>query len=363
MPTLTPSYLPPPANTAFLSPACASSNGKNTSAATPTSPEQDPVTQRLDLPLVRKRTLKIPFIELETPAIQEDMAASLAVALLGHVLFLKSQVPLYAATLLVPHDLLSSQLFFSTSPVTQLARVPGGGSASRAAKKRSDMVNAFDELSSHLHTTFSALSTALARNPAHRDTDTVYLALVLGPTIGAAKARVVLALEGLEVKIWGTREDIEGALFAAEGLREGDDGEDCGSDGGSEAGDDSTEGSTEEATDSGVGTEEPPTSPPASEPPLSRSPSPLLEESSQPSSPAPTSSIRRPLRPSLSPNSSQSSSASRPYLAPKPARSHAEGQQALRAAERLLARTLLSAYAEGGGMAAELGTRRQSKPR
>lgn len=97
MPILTPSYLPPPANTTFPSSACASSNGTNPSATTPTSPEQDPVTQRLDVPSVRKRTLKIPFIELETPAIQEDMAASLAVALLGHVLFLKSQVPLYAA--------------------------------------------------------------------------------------------------------------------------------------------------------------------------------------------------------------------------------------------------------------------------
>ena len=69
------------------------------------------------------------------------------------------------------------------------------------------MINAFDELSSHLHTTFSALSTALARNPACRSTDTVYLSLVLGPTIGAPKARVVLALEGLEVKIWGDREN------------------------------------------------------------------------------------------------------------------------------------------------------------
>jgi hypothetical protein len=33
-------------------------------------------------------------VKLDVPAIQEDMAASLAVALLGHVLFLKSQVPL-----------------------------------------------------------------------------------------------------------------------------------------------------------------------------------------------------------------------------------------------------------------------------
>jgi hypothetical protein len=242
------------------------------------------------------------------------------------------------------------------SPVAQLARIPGGASASRAAKKRSDMINAFDELSSHLHTTFSALSTALAWNPTHRSTDTVYLVLVLGPTIGAAKARVVLALEGLEVKIWGKREDIDEALLTSEGPREADDIEDYSSDVGSEV-EDSIHGSTEEDTDSDVGdAQELPSSPPASEPPSSRSPSPLVEEPPRPSSPAPASSIRRPLRPSLSPNSSQSSSASRPYLAPKPARTHAEGQQALRAAERLLSRTLLNAYAEGGGMAAELGT-------
>lgn len=230
------------------------------------------------------------------------------------------------------------------------------------------MINAFDELSSHLHTTFSALSTALARNPARRSTDTVYLALVLGPTIGAPKARVILVLEGLEVKIWGEREDIEEkALLSSEGGHD----EDYSSDDGSKAEDDSThedhDDAEEEGTDStsdvGDGdAEESPSSPPASEPPPSRSPSPSpeSEESSRPSSPVPTpaleSSIRRPLRPSLSPKSSQSgSTASRPHLAPKPARTHAERQQALRAAERLLARTLVNAYAEGGGMAAELG--------
>ena len=229
------------------------------------------------------------------------------------------------------------------------------------------MINAFDELSSHLHTTFSALSTSLAHNPARRNTDVVYLTLVLGPTIGAPKARVVLVLEGLEVKIWGSREEIEEkALLSSKG---GDD-EDYSSDDGSEAEGDSThedhdaeEEDTDITSEGGDGdAEESPSSPPASEPPLSRSPSPSpeSEESSRPSSPVPVpaseSSIRRPLRPSLSPKSSQSGSpASRPYLAPKPTRTHAEGQQALRAAERLLARTLVNAYAEGGGMAAELG--------
>ena len=259
-------------------------------------------------------------------------------------------------TLIDPAWFAEQPAFFPTasSPVAQLGRVPGVSSASRAAKKRSDMINAFDELSSHLHTTFSALSTALARNPTHRSTETVYLALVLGPTIGAAKARVVLALEGLEVKVWGMREDVEEALLTPKGSRERDDDEDYSSDGGSGVEDDSTHEGTEENTDTDSGIGDADESPPASEPPSSRSPSPSLEESLRPSSPAPASSIKRPLRPSLSPNSSPSSSASQPYLAPKPARTHAEGQQALRAAERLLARTLVNAYADGGGMAAEL---------
>jgi hypothetical protein len=96
MPVLTPSFLPPPVISAFPSPSCPSSNGTRPSA-TPTSPKQGAVTQRSDMPSVRKRALKIPFVRLDTPTIQDDMAASLAVALLGHVLFLKSQVPLCVA--------------------------------------------------------------------------------------------------------------------------------------------------------------------------------------------------------------------------------------------------------------------------
>jgi len=114
MPTLTPSYLPPPAISAFPSP-CASSNGALSNgtlfSATTASPKQNAVTQRSDKPSVRKRALKVPFVKLDTPTIQEDMAASLAVALLGHVLFLKSQVPLCAASLVkMSHDLLNSFL-------------------------------------------------------------------------------------------------------------------------------------------------------------------------------------------------------------------------------------------------------------
>ena len=220
------------------------------------------------------------------------------------------------------------------------------------------MITAFDELSSHLHTTFSALSTALARNQTRGSTDTVYLALVLGPTIGAPKARVILALEGLEVKVWGTREEVEEARLSSDAPREDDDADDFSSNDGSEASGDSHEEAEEDTGSDVTDTEE---SPPPSEPPSSRSPSPLSEEPSLPSSPAPAISngaSRRPLRPSLSPKFSPSSSASQPYLAPKPTHTHAEEQQTLRAAERLLARTLVNAYAESVGiMATELGAR------
>jgi len=216
------------------------------------------------------------------------------------------------------------------------------------------MINAFDELTSHLHTTFTALSTALARNPAHRSTDTVYIALVLGPSIGMPRARVVLAMEGLEVKIWGERDDFEEARIPSDGLYEDDEDEDdCSSDDGSEGDASSRRGDVEaeehvDNGDVGEDAEEPPSSPPASEPPSSRSQSPSSEKPSHPS-PPPATSIRQPLQLLPSPG------LSRPYLVPPPARTRTEEQQVLRAAERLLARTLVNAHAEGDGMAAELG--------
>ncbi|KAI9448387.1 hypothetical protein H4582DRAFT_2068903 [Lactarius indigo] len=347
MPALTPSVLPPPAvstpHAAFSSSSKVASFGADSQKLIPPIlPERDTGAQRVDVSLKRERVLKMPSMKLEIPAIQEDMAASLAIALLGHVLFLKSQVPF---------------------PVAQLGRIStNASSASRAAKKRIEMVTAFDELSSHLHTTFSALSTALARNQTHEKTDTVYLALVLGPTIGAPKARVVLVLEGFEVKIWGQREDVEEAQLSSAGPHE--EGE-CDSDDSSyhsdSDGDTQASGDSDNDTDKETGSEiadvdaganvakERPSSPPASEPPLSRSPSPLSDVLSQPSASAPASTTSRPLRLSLSSKSPTSSSASRPYLTPKPARTHAEEQQILRTAERLLARTLVNANAEGGG--------------
>ena len=54
------------ATTAFFFSSCASSDGTCLSAATLASPEQDAVT-RSDVPIERKCTLKIPFVELEMP--------------------------------------------------------------------------------------------------------------------------------------------------------------------------------------------------------------------------------------------------------------------------------------------------------
>ena len=117
MPILTPSYLPHHPGLSSASRFCASSKATCLDAPVsglqvptpPTSPEQDAVTQRSNAPPKRERALKIPSVKLEVPSIQENMAATLAIALLGHVLFLKSQVPLCVApsSLLLSHSLLN----------------------------------------------------------------------------------------------------------------------------------------------------------------------------------------------------------------------------------------------------------------
>ncbi|KAG0692668.1 hypothetical protein DFH29DRAFT_1084594, partial [Suillus ampliporus] len=84
---------------------------------------------------------KIPSVTLDADLVTDSMAARLCISLIGHVLFLKSQVPF---------------------PVMQMARMPGGDATSRAAKKCRELLNSFDTLASHLNTTFTALSTAFA---------------------------------------------------------------------------------------------------------------------------------------------------------------------------------------------------------
>jgi len=120
MPILTPSFLPHPPGLSSHSPSskatCLRAPGSQVPTP-PTSPEQDAVTQRSDPPPKRECALKIPSVNLEVPSIQENMAASLAIALLGHVLFLKSQVPLCVA----PSFLLLLCFFFVAWPAEHLA--------------------------------------------------------------------------------------------------------------------------------------------------------------------------------------------------------------------------------------------------
>jgi hypothetical protein len=125
---------------------------------------------------------------------------------------------------------------------------------------------------------------------------------------------VVFAVDGLEVKVWGERDDQE-----VDGLSE----EDSDSD---ESEDDSSseeEGDQESSSDEGAegsntnSSERPPSSPPISSTPSSR-----------------------PHRNAV--------------ISPVP--SYAEEQQAFRAAERLLSRTLATADSEGHSMASEMGT-------
>lgn len=57
-----------------------------------------------------------------------------------------------------------------------------------------------------MDTTFSALSTALSRCSNDKETKITraYLAILVGPSLASAKSKVVLGIDGLEKRIWGT---------------------------------------------------------------------------------------------------------------------------------------------------------------
>ncbi|KAL1747780.1 hypothetical protein HDZ31DRAFT_60956 [Schizophyllum fasciatum] len=140
---------------------------------------------------------RIPTVVLDVDEIAEDMAARMAMSLLGHVLFLKGQIPF---------------------PVGQLTRLKGKSNP-RATKLRLAFMEAFDLLSSHFDSSFSALSTAFAKHgmskaPAPlaelrkpKTSRRAYIALLVGPSVGTAKAKVILGIDGLESKLWGLRDD------------------------------------------------------------------------------------------------------------------------------------------------------------
>lgn len=57
-----------------------------------------------------------------------------------------------------------------------------------------------------MDTTFSALSTALSRCSNDKETEITraYLVILVGPSLASAKSKVVLGIDGLEKRIWGT---------------------------------------------------------------------------------------------------------------------------------------------------------------
>ncbi|KAK0463141.1 uncharacterized protein EV420DRAFT_1232451, partial [Desarmillaria tabescens] len=228
---------------------------------------------------------KIPSVQLDMDSITDTLAASMACSLLGHVLFLKNQVPL---------------------PVPQLARISITGKVNvRTTKLRTELLDSFDTLLSHLGTTFTALSTAFARcfpqeqRPGTVHTSRAYMAILMGPSIGSAKSKVMLAVDGLEAKVWGQRDDLR--LEDEGGNSESDDDE-CDNDDDQES--QSSDGDAEGPSDSDESDADD-------------------DENDRASSPPPPSAF-------------------------------AEEQRILRTADRLLSRALVSADCDGNGLASEI---------
>lgn len=248
---------------------------------------------------------RVPVVRLDVDAISDAVAARLATSLLGHVLYLKNQVPF---------------------PVAQLGRLPGGNANTRAAKQRAELLASFDTLSSHLDTTFTALSTAFARcQSSSLSSDSVakglpksgvaraYLAILVGPSLSTPKSKVILTVDGLDARIWGQREDNgkpeeEDGEVDEEANDDGDEDEDDDDDHADSHDQEEPEDSDDDDEDVG----EPDSDTNSDE-----------EEDTPPPSPP-------------------------PYI------SHAEEQRFLNSADRLLSRTLAGADAESYGLSAEL---------
>ncbi|KAK7459444.1 hypothetical protein VKT23_009425 [Stygiomarasmius scandens] len=287
---------------------------------------------------------RIPTVKLDIDVVTDSIAAKLATSFLGHILFLKSQVPF---------------------PVLQLARLPGAKADSRAAKQKRELLDSFDTISSHLVTTFTALSTALARSKLlHEPTDAVapttktvkrvgrvYMAIILGPSIGTAKTKVIFGIDGLEVKIWGERSDIS-PLVSRQPREEEIEDETADTDEEEEEEVDSEDevGELEEELGSdGSDGEVPEESDSEEERDVQDEANQAEDENETPEiddSPVPPPAI--PARPPTPPRSHSTG----PKL--MSVDNHAEEQQAIRLADRLLSRTLATTEGEGRGMAAEL---------
>ncbi|KAM6492750.1 hypothetical protein JOM56_012474 [Amanita muscaria] len=324
---------------------------------------------------------KVPVVKLDVDTISDMMASSLASSLLAHVLFLKNQIPL---------------------PVLQLAKLSNtkrnnNATDTRATKQRTELLATYDTLASHLNTTFTSLSTAFARckrldassqasyqptapseqdnsdeeggaSVSRRKTVRAYVAILVGPSIGSARSKVLLGVDGLEARIWGKREDVP-RVDADE--REVDDNEE---DEVEESEDEeSEEEDSEESEDNEESAEQEEGEEFDEQEPLELSDEEEYVFDGDEATPPPSS-------PSLSSNSSSSSPLSSPHISPKlsptsisplksspthsqpsptkatspPYISHAQQQKTLLNAERLLSRTLALADADGYCLASDM---------
>lgn len=214
--------------------------------------------------------------------------------------------------------------------------------------------------------------------------DHVYLAVVLGPSLGTAKSRTFLAVDGFEAKLkeigGGSNEnDVKraesgevggiGDLGAGSGVGDEDCVED---DSGAEEPEDSDDEPDEDSPSESKSEDELPSQPLPPPPRLSfvfrDPPTPLTSSKLQtslqasPQSMVPPLKHREPLRPSplkprepLQPSPSKLRQVPQHTHLPGPSTSYADEQKFLQNTERLLSRVLASADAEGYGFANEMG--------
>ncbi|KAI0092888.1 hypothetical protein BDY19DRAFT_990564 [Irpex rosettiformis] len=346
---------PPPDSRVQPSHATAGNTPKASTETTIATIPSGPYMQNIE---EQKLVWNIPNVQLDMDRISSSMAARLTGSLLGHVLFLKGQIPF---------------------PVVQMSRMSNLQSNLKVAKKRMELMTAIDTLTSHLETTFLALSSAFAqrRNPEVETFDSgrarnpsnekAHVIFVVGPSVGAARAKVALVFDGLEVKLGEKREDPvswevpgEEVPGEEEPSKDGRPNENSEDESDEEESDDDTASNldeTEEEEDPAAEEDILHSSESGSEsgPPASPSPSP----SPTPSRPTtPLSDAPKPMPKPCLTSPSPLSTVLGPFRArsmPPPSQTHAEEQNILRAADRLLSRTLASACAEeGGGMSCEL---------
>jgi len=162
----------------------------------------------------------------------------------------------------------------------------------------------------------------MADNRAIPRTGRGYLVILVGAGVGSAKSKVVFAVDGLEVKIWGTRDDLPApGANDVEGDEENTSGEDEDEDD-SDEDESNDEGDGEESGEESSEDEEDEDSDAESTDGSQASPAPRMDEGGR-----------------------------TPWLPTPPS----EDEQALRVADRLLSRTLAAADGEGNSMASEIG--------